>query len=125
MIEVEDYDKYLLPPPSDTTHYTIMEVILHIQNSTLTVNQFHTRRINRKTHIVLYSLATLYRHYNLNKSQGVGPAHGNDSINEGRPKLIAKNELKNLNEPLGKIGYVEGVVGLQETMMSIINKRAE
>lgn len=58
VIKIEDDDKYKFPPSSNTTFYTLIEVILHIQNSNLTVNQFYARAIKRKNPIVICYLAT-------------------------------------------------------------------
>ena len=115
----------LFPTPSNNTHYTLKELILNIENAKLSVFAYYNRAILRKKTIVICSLKTLYRHYNLYKSQGVLPPHGYDGINEGRPRLIPDTDIKLLNKSLNTIGYAETASGLQDTLMSTISKQSE
>ena len=125
VIKKEEDDDDLFPAPSNNTHYTLKELILNIDNAKLSVFTYYNRAILRKKTIVICSLKTLYRHYNLYKSQGVLPTDGYDGINEGRPRLIPDTDIKLLNKSLDTIGYAETASGLQDTLMSTISKLSE
>ena len=53
------------PKPKNNSYYTLYEMIKNIDESNMTINKFYEDAVNEKPPIILCSLKTLYRHWNL------------------------------------------------------------
>lgn len=88
----------------------------------MTVNKFHTAAVKETLPIILCSLKILYRYWRLYKSTGASSEVDNDGNIVGKTKLLADSDLHKLNSSLDTVGFVDGTVGLQNSMMDSVEK---
>ena len=113
------------PPPANKSHYTLLEMIKHVENSNAKVKVFHKFCADQVPPTVVCSYTTLYRHVTKYRSTGALPNTDDDGIAVGCPKLIPNNKLKKLNESLSTVGYAEGVNGLKVAMVNDIQSNQD
>lgn len=53
------------PKPKNNLYYTLYEMMKNIDESDMTINKFYKDAVNEKPPIILYSLKTLYRDWNV------------------------------------------------------------
>lgn len=101
----------------NNTHYTLCETIGYIKQSNPSVYKFHLAAVKQVPLIIICSLKTLYRHYEVYNSTGPIHVPENDGIAVGRTKLVPDLELHKLNTSLETIRFADGVVGLKNAMI--------
>ena len=100
----------ILPTPKNGECYTLREAFTIIDKLKISPSRFYTLATsNPMRHLIACGRSTMFRKYNMFKISGVLPLIQDEGLNVGRPRLVAIESMKSLNEDISNtVSYAEG-----------------
>ena len=100
----------ILPTPKNGECYTLREAFTIIDKLKISPSRFYTLATsNPMRPLIACGRSTMFRKYNMFKISGVLPLIQDEGLNVGRPRLVAIESMKSLNEDISNtVSYAEG-----------------